>query len=79
MNIETFYHPHNTRLFYPIVSNVKIIISTYDTYYDPQASVDKKSQREIADVAGVADVTIRQPSYFSFSDSSFFSVALFFL
>ena len=34
-----------------------------------QASADKKSQREIADVAGVADVTIRQT--FLFSPSSF--------
>lgn len=37
-----------------------ISVAAAAIYMASQASVDKKSQREIADVAGVADVTIRQ-------------------
>ena len=47
-----------------MISMLKTSLTEYS-----QASADKKSQREIADVAGVADVTIRQT--FLFSPSSF--------
>ena len=37
-----------------------ISVAAAAIYMASQASSDKKSQREIADIAGVADVTIRQ-------------------
>ena len=52
---------HNSLM---MISMLKTSLTEYS-----QASADKKSQREIADVAGVADVTIRQT--FLFSPSSF--------
>ena len=37
-----------------------ISVAAASIYMASQASEDKKSQKEIADIAGVADVTIRQ-------------------
>ena len=48
---------HNSLM---MISMLKTSLTEYS-----QASADKKSQREIADVAGVADVTIRQTFLFS--------------
>lgn len=36
------------------------IYDSDDYFHCPQASDDKRSQKEIGDIAGVADVTIRQ-------------------
>lgn len=41
-------------------SVVNIVIFTVNLSFGLQASEDKRSQKEIGDIAGVADVTIRQ-------------------
>lgn len=41
-------------------SVVSVVIFTVSLSFGLQASEDKRSQKEIGDIAGVADVTIRQ-------------------
>jgi transcription initiation factor TFIIB len=48
------------KTFYENCVRSPISVAAAAIYMASQASNDKKTQREIADIAGVADVTIRQ-------------------